>query len=178
MTPPSRRAASLAAGTLGQIIPPSIVLILLGDVISNAYQEASQLAQGVYSPEPVSVGDLFAGALVPGLTLVGLYMLYLILMAIFRGRTSPAVPVDERFAFGEAVSAALKTLPAPLLLIVAVLGSILAGKATATEAARRGGCGGASHRRGTTGHGKRGCTLASQSWAVGDCGPDCPIGKP
>ncbi|MEL7489053.1 MAG: TRAP transporter large permease subunit, partial [Pseudomonadota bacterium] len=62
-----------AAGTLGQIIPPSIVLILLGDVISNAYQKA-QLEQGVFAPETVSVGDLFAGALLPGLMLVGLYL--------------------------------------------------------------------------------------------------------
>ncbi len=64
-----------AAGTLGQIIPPSIVLILLGDVIANAYQQA-QLEMGIFSPETVSVGDLFAGALIPGLLLVGLYILY------------------------------------------------------------------------------------------------------
>src|SRR5690606_19500850 len=63
-----------AAGTLGQIIPPSIVLVLLGDVISNSYQQA-QLAAGNFAPDTVSVGDLFAGALLPGLMLVGLYMI-------------------------------------------------------------------------------------------------------
>ena len=64
-----------AAGTLGQIIPPSIVLILLGDVISNAYQQ-SQLKMGIFSPDTVSVGDLFAGSLFPGLLLVSLYIFY------------------------------------------------------------------------------------------------------
>ncbi|WOI54522.1 TRAP transporter large permease subunit [Parvularcula sp. LCG005] len=138
---PGLAAGSIAAaGTLGQIIPPSIVLILLGDVISNAYQEA-QLNQGIFAPETVSVGDLFAGALIPGLVLVGLYMTYLAGMALFRGRTSPAVPLEERFEFNEAIRAAWRTLPAPLLLIVAVLGSILAGKATATEAASVGAIG-------------------------------------
>ena len=138
---PSLAAGSIAAaGTLGQIIPPSIVLILLGDVISNAYQE-SQLQQGIFAPETVSVGDLFAGALIPGLVLVGLYISYLILMAVFRGHTSPAVPAEDRFAVGEAMSAALRTLPAPLILIIAVLGSILTGKATPTEAASIGAIG-------------------------------------
>src|SRR3546814_2081528 len=64
-----------AAGTLGQIIPPSIVLVLLGDVISSSYQ-AAQMEQGIFNPKTVSVGDLFAGALVPGLVLVGLYVLF------------------------------------------------------------------------------------------------------
>ena len=132
--------AIAAAGTLGQIIPPSIVLILLGDVISNAYQEA-QLRQGVFSPQPVSVADLFAGALIPGLTLVALYLAYLVAMAVFRGRTSPAVPPKDRFALREAVSAAARALPAPLFLIVAVLGAILGGYATATQAAALGAVG-------------------------------------
>ena len=70
-----------AAGTLGQIIPPSIVLILLGDVISNAYQKA-QLEQGVFAPETVSVGDLFAGALLPGLMLVGMYLAWQVVVAV------------------------------------------------------------------------------------------------
>ena len=64
-----------ASGTLGQIIPPSIVLVVLGEQISNAHQEA-QRSLGNWSPDPVSVGDLFAGALIPGLTLVALYALY------------------------------------------------------------------------------------------------------
>jgi tripartite ATP-independent transporter DctM subunit len=138
---PGLAAGSIAAaGTLGQIIPPSIVLILLGDVISNAYQE-SQLAAGVFSPEPVSVGDLFAGALLPGLSLVGLYLASLLFRAAFRGRTSPAVPEEDRFAFKEGAIAALKALPAPLLLIAFVLGSILRGDATATQAAAIGAVG-------------------------------------
>ena len=80
-----------AAGTLGQIIPPSIVLILLADVLSNAYQQA-QLSMGVFSPETVSVGELFAGALVPGLILVSFYMLYLMLVAFFKPSALRAIP--------------------------------------------------------------------------------------
>ncbi|MEM9421829.1 MAG: TRAP transporter large permease subunit [Pseudomonadota bacterium] len=129
-----------AAGTLGQIIPPSIVLILLGDVIANAYQE-SQLQQGIFAPETVSVGDLFAGALVPGLVLVGLYLVYLAIVAIVKGDSSPAVPPEDRYTLKEGINAALRTLPAPLILIIAVLGSILAGKATPTEAASVGAVG-------------------------------------
>lgn len=129
-----------AAGTLGQIIPPSIVLILLGDVISNAYQKA-QLESGVFAPKAISVGDLFAGALLPGLMLVGLYLLYQTLVAIFDGRKAPAIPTAELGTRTEIWSAALKALPAPLLLIVAVLGSILAGVATPTEAASVGAVG-------------------------------------
>ncbi len=127
-----------AAGTLGQIIPPSIVLILLADVLSNAYQQA-QLQMGIFSPETISVGELFAGALVPGLMLVGLYMLYLTLLAAFKPSLMPAVkPVP-----GENVSllALLRLLAGPLLLIVAVLGSILVGLATPTEAAAVGATG-------------------------------------
>ncbi|NNU15292.1 TRAP transporter large permease subunit [Parvularcula sp. ZS-1/3] len=129
-----------AAGTLGQVIPPSIVLILLGDVMSNAYQEA-QISQGIFSPEPVSVGDLFAGALVPGFVLVGLYLLYLTATAILNPKASPAVPAEDRFTFKEGAIAAAKTLPAPILLIIAVLGSILTGVATATEASAIGAAG-------------------------------------
>jgi len=129
-----------AAGTLGQVIPPSIVLILLGDVMSNAYQEA-QLNQGIFSPEPVSVGDLFAGALLPGLFLVGLYLVYLMVTALIRPQMSPAVPKEDRYNFKEGAIAAAKTLPAPLLLIIAVLGSILNGTATATEASAIGAAG-------------------------------------
>ena len=121
-----------ASGTLGQIIPPSIILVMLGDVMTTAYQQA-QLDQGIFSPKTVSVGDLFAGALIPGLLLVGLYVLYIVTLAFFR----PAVmPAHERNA-GETVSFVqiLHALLPPLLLIFAVLGSILTGKATPTEAA-------------------------------------------
>jgi TRAP-type mannitol/chloroaromatic compound transport system permease large subunit len=79
-----------ATGTLGQIIPPSIALVLLGDVLSNAYQQA-QLSQGIFAPKTVSVGDLFAGALVPGLVLVGLYVAYIIVTAVTRPGVAPKV---------------------------------------------------------------------------------------
>ena len=127
-----------AAGTLGQIIPPSIVLILLADVLSNAYQQA-QLHIGIFSPETISVGELFAGALLPGLALVVLYMLYLALVAFFKPSAMPAIEQDE----GEDVSFLnlLSLLAGPLLLIVAVLGSILMGLATPTEAAAVGATG-------------------------------------
>ncbi|HXI86209.1 MAG TPA: TRAP transporter large permease subunit [Parvularculaceae bacterium] len=132
---PAFAAGSIAAaGTLGQIIPPSVVLILLGDVISNAYQKA-QLEQGVFAPKTVSVGDLFAGALLPGLVLVGLYLLYQLFVAATAPKKAPAIPEAELGSRAEVWRAAMKTLPPPLLLIVAVLGSILAGVATPTEAA-------------------------------------------
>lgn len=126
-----------AAGTLGQIIPPSIVLILLGDVVANAYQKA-QVEMGIFAPETVSVGELFAGALIPGLMLVGLYILYQIFWAIFRPESSPAVLDDD-----EAVSLRqiIKSLLPPIVLIFAVLGSILVGVATPTEAAAVGAIG-------------------------------------
>jgi len=127
-----------AAGTLGQIIPPSIVLILLADVLSNAYQQA-QLQLGIFSPKTISVGELFAGALLPGLVLVSLYMLYLALVAFFKPSAMPAVRQEAH----EDVSLLnlLNLLAGPLLLIVAVLGSILTGLATPTEAAAVGATG-------------------------------------
>jgi tripartite ATP-independent transporter DctM subunit len=127
-----------AAGTLGQIIPPSIVLVLLADVLSNAYQQA-QLQLGSYSPETVSVGELFAGALLPGLLLVAAYLMFLVVMA----RVRPgAMPADREEAEGDATIGRLLLLAAgPLLLIVAVLGSILKGIATPTEAAAVGAVG-------------------------------------
>jgi TRAP-type mannitol/chloroaromatic compound transport system permease large subunit len=123
-----------AAGTLGQIIPPSIVLVVLGDQISNAHQEA-QRALGNFAPEPVSVGDLFAGALIPGLALVGLYILYQIGMAIFKPASSPAIPIDETMQRGNMARRVMHALVAPIVLIICVLGSILVGIATPTEAA-------------------------------------------
>ncbi|MEM9014987.1 MAG: TRAP transporter large permease subunit [Pseudomonadota bacterium] len=129
-----------AAGTLGQIIPPSIVLILLGDVISNAYQKA-QLEQGVFAPETVSVGDLFAGALIPGFMLVGMYLAWQICVALTQPRKAPAIPAAEMESRREVWLGALKVLPPPLLLIIAVLGSILIGAATPTEAASVGAVG-------------------------------------
>ncbi|MEC8535202.1 MAG: TRAP transporter large permease subunit, partial [Pseudomonadota bacterium] len=126
-----------AAGTLGQIIPPSIVLILLGDVVANAYQKA-QVEMGIFAPETVSVGELFAGALIPGLMLVGLYILYQIFWAIFKPESSPAVlDDDEAVSLGQII----KSLLPPIVLIFAVLGSILVGVATPTEAAAVGAIG-------------------------------------
>jgi len=130
--------AIAASGTLGQIIPPSIVLVILGDQLSNAYQKA-QLDMGIFSPETVSVGDLFAGALIPGLVLVGMYMVYQLLMAVFRPESSPAMPAAE--AGDVTTGKVLHALLPPILLIVAVLGSILAGVATPTEAAAVGAVG-------------------------------------
>jgi len=120
-----------ASGTLGQIIPPSIILVMLGDVMSSAYQQA-QLAQGVFSPKTVSVGDLFAGALIPGLLLVCLYVLYLVVTAIFKPAAMPAHSADDQSV---SLGRLLNALFPPLLLIFGVLGSILGGFATPTEAA-------------------------------------------
>jgi len=118
-----------ATGTLGQIIPPSIALVLLGDVIGNAYQQA-QLSLGIFNPKSVSVGDLFAGALLPGLVLVILYLVYILTTAILKPEKAPPVELGD-VSFIELVS----SIVPPLLLIVAVLGSILGGLATPTEAA-------------------------------------------
>jgi len=123
-----------AAGTLGQIIPPSIVLVVLGDQISNAHQEA-QRSLGNFAPEPVSVGDLFAGALIPGLVLVGMYILYQVAVAILKPTASPAILRDESMQAGNMTSRVMHALVAPVVLIVSVLGSILVGIATPTEAA-------------------------------------------
>ncbi|MGO1395478.1 MAG: TRAP transporter large permease [Halomonas sp.] len=126
-----------ATGTLGQIIPPSIALVLLGDVLSNAYQQA-QLAMGVWSPKTLSVGDLFIGALVPGLLLVVAYISYLLVVAWLKPSVAP--PADrealkaELGHTGSIWPLLLKGLLPPVLLIVAVLGSILGGFATPTEA--------------------------------------------
>jgi len=121
-----------ASGTLGQIIPPSIILVMLGDVMTTAYQQA-QLEMGIFSPKTVSVGDLFAGALIPGLLLVGLYMLYIVVIAIWKPEVMPAHvhSADDRVG----ILQVLRAIMPPLVLIFAVLGSILAGVATPTEAA-------------------------------------------
>tara|TARA_B100001109_G_scaffold9620_1_gene7285 strand:+ start:119 stop:1447 length:1329 start_codon:yes stop_codon:yes gene_type:complete len=115
-----------STGTLGQIIPPSIALVLLGDVMSNAYQRA-QNNLGVFSQETVSVGDLFVGAVVPGLMIVIGYLIYTILI----NRKKEFVVTEE--TAGEAN--VIKTLLPPATLIFVVLGSIIGGIATPTEAA-------------------------------------------
>ncbi len=132
-----------ATGTLGQIIPPSIALVLLGDVISNAYQQA-QLSMGIFRTQSVSVGDLFSGAMLPGLILVGLYIFYMIGSAIFNPESAPPAKIEDlkNVAGEDGLPVMLsKSLLPPLLLIIAVLGSILLGAATPTEAAGVGGLG-------------------------------------
>lgn len=132
-----------ASGTLGQIIPPSIILIILGDVISSAHQQA-QLAMGNFSPTSVSVGDLFVGALFPGLVLVSLYIVYIGIVAAFKPERAPAIPPERRkeMAIDGVWVKVLKVMIPPLVLIVGVLGSILTGVATPTEAASVGCIGG------------------------------------
>jgi len=130
--------AVCTAGTLGQIIPPSTMLIILAEVMSTAYQQA-QFEQGRFSVETISVGQIFAAALVPGLVLVGLYTAFILLAARRDQGLAPAMPR----AAGERVQ--LRRLAAvlvpPIVLIVAVLGSILGGVATPTEAASVGAVG-------------------------------------
>ncbi len=121
--------AICATGTLGQIIPPSIALVLLGDVLSNAYQQA-QLSQGIYNPRTISVGDLFAGAIIPGLLLVCCYALYIWTLALVKPDKAPPARVQKID-----IRQILGSLVPPLMLIIAVLGSILGGIATPTEAA-------------------------------------------
>ncbi len=127
-----------AAGTLGQIIPPSIVLVLLADVLSTAYQQA-QLSMGNFSPKTVSVGELFAGALVPGLILVGLYLVYLLVLGMVKPAMAPKVVETAESQVG--IWQVLRHMLGPLFLMFAVLGSILYGVATPTEAASVGAVG-------------------------------------
>lgn len=127
-----------AAGTLGQIIPPSIVLVLLADVLSTAYQQA-QLGMGNFSPKTVSVGELFAGALVPGLILVGMYLVYLLVLGMIKPAMAPKVV--ETAETRVSIWSVLGHMLGPLLLMIAVLGSILYGIATPTEAASVGAVG-------------------------------------
>lgn len=132
--PPSFATGSICAtGTLGQIIPPSIALVLLGDVLSSAYQQA-QLNMGIFSPESVSVGDLFVGAIVPGLLLVSFYLLYVVVLAWLKPDSVGQSTDVEQTRPDDSPSLLTSLLP-PLVLIFVVLGSILAGFATPTEAA-------------------------------------------
>lgn len=124
-----------ASATLAQIVPPSTVLILLGDQINIAFQ-AAQLAKGSFAPDVVSVGDLFAGALGPSLLLVVLYLAWIAIVAGLRPGSAPAIKAIERAQDG-----LVEVLLAPIVLVVAVLGSILFGIATPTEAASVGAVG-------------------------------------
>ena len=128
-----------ASGTLGQIIPPSIVLVLLGDVLSSAYQQ-SQLNQGIYSPETVSVGDLFVGAIIPGLILVASYILYVLFKSFLSPDSMPTKLISTD-APTLSIRSFLTVLLPPISLILVVLGSIIFGFATITEAAGVGAAG-------------------------------------
>ena len=135
------------SGTLGQIIPPSTLLIILSDVMSNSFQQA-QYAQGKFNIETISVGQIFAGALLPGLMLVLIYMIYILVRAWLIPTDAPAVQEQIEKPSREAIFTAI--VP-PILLIVAVLGAILGGVATPTEAASVGAIGAllmAGHRSG------------------------------
>lgn len=128
--------AICASGTLGQIIPPSLILVLLGDQLGNAYQQA-QLKLGNFSPDTVSVGDLFAGALIPGLGLVLLYLIYVLWVAWREPLRAPALKETTKRSLWDLCRAIVPALG----LILAVLGSILFGIATPTEAAAVGAVG-------------------------------------
>jgi tripartite ATP-independent transporter DctM subunit len=128
-----------ATGTLGQIIPPSIVLVLLGDVLSNAYQQA-QIDAHIFSPKTVSVGDLFAGAIIPGLLLVTCYALYWVYIIIRHPHKAPAA-TNSPYEMEKSLTQILVSLIPPFFLIIAVLGSIISGIASPTEAASVGAIG-------------------------------------
>ena len=124
-----------STGTLGQIIPPSIALVLLGDVMSNAYQRA-QNNMGIFSQKTVTVGDLFIGAIIPGIMICLGYLFY----TLYQNYKNPNI-LFEPNAKNAPVSEILKTLALPLILIMLVLGSIIAGVATPTEASAIGAMG-------------------------------------
>ena len=124
-----------STGTLGQIIPPSIALVLLGDVMSNAYQRA-QNNMGIFSQQTVTVGDLFIGAIVPGIMICLGYLIY----TIYQNYKNPDILFEPK-ANSASFKDIVKTLALPLLLIILVLGSIIAGIATPTEASAIGAAG-------------------------------------
>ena len=128
-----------ASGTLGQIIPPSTVLIFMADMLAGINSQV-QMSKGNFAPDPVSVGDLFAGAFIPGMILVLLYLSWMIFKAITDPKSCPATPFSDEEKKG-IVKEVMTAMVPPLLLIVAVLGSILLGIATPTEAASVGAVG-------------------------------------
>ena len=128
-----------SSGTLGQIIPPSIVLVLLGDILQGANEQAAEM-KGILVPVPVTAIDLFAGALIPGLILVSLYVLWQIFLAIFKPHTCPAIQSRGKLE-KPTLTSLLNTILPPFFLIIIVLGSILAGIATPTESAAVGAIG-------------------------------------
>ena len=123
-----------ATGTLGQIIPPSIALVILGDVLSSAYQQ-SQLSQGIFTAKTISVGDLFLAAIVPGLILLCFYAIYF----LFKSRNLNLISNDKE-SLVEAIDL-IKVIVPPFVLIITVLGSIIFGIASPTEASGLGALG-------------------------------------
>jgi tripartite ATP-independent transporter DctM subunit len=128
-----------ASGTLGQIIPPSTVLIFMADMLAGINSQV-QMSKGNFAPTPVSVGDLFAGAFIPGMMLVLLYLGWMVFKAIFDPKSCPATPFSAEEKKG-IVKEVITAMVPPLLLIIAVLGSIIGGIATPTEAASVGAVG-------------------------------------
>ena len=161
---PSLASGSIAAsGTLGQIIPPSIVLVILGDQMSNAYQEA-QRSFGLEATGVVSVGDLFAGALLPGLILVGFYAIYIAITAYMKPTMAPSQEWPENVSPWKFIRKTLIAMLPPIFLIIAVLGSILSGYATPTRGAALGALGAillASYRTSETSLSRKASLLAA-----------------
>jgi tripartite ATP-independent transporter DctM subunit len=142
-----------ASGTLGQIIPPSIVLIILADQLASAVDQADTARKALhksatgditmpseFAVTSTSAGDMFLGAFIPGLVLVGLYMLYILVTALIRPKLAPAVPVEGGFNRQLLLKASISLVP-PLVLIFIVLGSIIAGVATVNQAGAIGAAG-------------------------------------
>ncbi len=127
-----------AAGTLGQIIPPATVLVILGEVLAGAWQQA-QLAQGIFSVTTITVSDLYAGAMIPGLVLTALYAIYQGVLCWWKPEIGPAMPVEE--SSGVPLSEILGVMVAPIVLLIAILGATIVGIATPTEAAAVGAVG-------------------------------------
>lgn len=128
-----------ASGTLGQIIPPSTVLVVLAVILQSAYSQA-QMAQGNFQPDTLSVGDLFAGAFIPGVILSGLYVMWIAVNAWLRPQSAPALVISDEVRAGLSTKVVVALVP-PLILIISVLGSIIAGIATPTESASVGAVG-------------------------------------
>jgi tripartite ATP-independent transporter DctM subunit len=151
---PSLASGTIAAsGTLGQIIPPSIVLIILADQLASATDQASTMRKllhkeatgelqmpSVFDVSSTSAGEMFLGALVPGFMLVGIYMLYILGYALINPKKAPSVPRDEDMSLAFWGNVALTLIP-PLTLIFLVLGSIIAGIATVNQAGAIGAAG-------------------------------------
>jgi tripartite ATP-independent transporter DctM subunit len=128
-----------ASSTMAQLIPPSTVLIFIGDILAGVNQ-AAQIKKGNFTPDPISVGDLFAGALIPGFIMVSVYLIWIVYKAVFQPETVPALEMTDEERSGLPLRVISALVP-PLLLIVAVLGSILLGFATPTESASVGAVG-------------------------------------